>query len=401
MHWRLAYKELTFDRMMSICQIAAIASIIAPLLLLFSLRYGVLEGLKENLMNDPKVLSLTLDTSYHLNESFFAQLEANKHVGFVIPEITALNALVDIKFKGGVKKVEVIPSKIGDPIVLDSNIAYINEQDALKDHEVFINESLAHQRHLSTGDEIKVVVSRTKDGIRQASAMNMTIRGVIAQRYVNGDCILVNMDVLDAIDFYRNGFDPALLTDGNYEAKSNRIYAKFRLYAKSLDDVTPLYNHLVDRRLNVSSKMRDIENVKAIGAVLNFVFSVVAMVSIVGGVIALTGLILSALKARKRNIVLLRLMGQTSKDIYLIVLIESLIVALVGFALAFFLYSMGSMIFNDYFHNIIMDSMISKLAIFHILGFLVGTIVLSSLVALWSAKYVFLKVQISDVLRQT
>ena len=124
MLFKLAYRELTWDRIMSICQVAAIASIIAPLLLLFSLRYGILEELRENLMNDPKVLSLTLDTSYRLDSAFFNKLKSNPNVGYIIPEVTALNALVDIKFPGGVKRAEVIPTSPGDPVVLGSDIAY-------------------------------------------------------------------------------------------------------------------------------------------------------------------------------------------------------------------------------------------------------------------------------------
>lgn len=400
MLFKLAYKELTYDRIMSLCQITAIASIIAPLLLLFSLRYGILEELKENLMNDPKVLSLTLDTSYRLNNDFFKTLEANKHVGFVIPEITALNAIVDIKFKGQVKRVETLPTKIGDPIVLGSHISYSSEQDALLDNEVFINESLAHQRNLQVGNSIKVVISRTQEGRRQASAVDLKIKGIIAQRFVRDDCLLVNMNLLNAIDDFRNGYDPALLTEGNYSTKQERVYAKFRLYAKNLESVTPLYYYLVDKHLNVTSKMREIENVKAIGQVLNFVFGVIALVSIIGGMIALTGLILSSLKARKRNLVLLQLMGQTKGDIYLIVIIEALIIALIGFVCAFALYVLGSSIFNDYFHALIVGAFISKLSLLHILGFLGGTILLSIVVALWSTKYVILNMQIADVLRE-
>ena len=146
--------------------------------------------------------------------------------------------------------------------------------------------------------------------------------------------------------------------------------------------------------------MREIENVKAIGQVLNFVFGVIASVSIIGGMIALTGLILSSLKARKRNLVLLQLMGQTKGDIYLIVIIEALIIALIGFVCAFALYVLGSSIFNDYFHALIVGAFISKLSLLHILGFLGGTILLSIVVALWSTKYVILNMQIADVLRE-
>ena len=38
---KLALRHLFFERMMTVCQIAALACIMAPLLLLFSLRFGI------------------------------------------------------------------------------------------------------------------------------------------------------------------------------------------------------------------------------------------------------------------------------------------------------------------------------------------------------------------------
>lgn len=400
MLFKLAYRELTWDRIMSICQVAAIASIIAPLLLLFSLRYGILEELRENLMNDPKVLSLTLDTSYRLDSAFFNKLKSNPNVGYIIPEVTALNALVDIKFPGGVKRAEVIPTSPGDPVVLGSDIAYSSDSDALADHETFINESFALQRNLKPGDTITAVISRTREGMRQSARIELTVKGIIKQRFVDKDSIMVNLDVVNAIDDYRNGYDPALLTDGNYVREKDRIYAKFRLYARDLAAVTPLYYSLVERHLNVTSKIREIENVNAISRVLNFVFGVVALVSVTGGAIALGGLIFSSLKSRRRNLVLLRLMGQTRSDIYLLATIEAVIISLVGFVLAYFLYSIGSGIFNDYFHNLMMGPVISRLTVLHIVSFLGATVGIASAIALLSTHYVFLKVQIADILRE-
>ena len=122
MLFKLAFKELAFDRMMSACQVAAIACILAPLLLLFSLRNGILQEMESKLLNDPHVLSLTLDTSYRLDKDFFERLEQREDVGFVVPEITALNAIVDLKFQGGANRVSVMATKAGDPIVCGSNL---------------------------------------------------------------------------------------------------------------------------------------------------------------------------------------------------------------------------------------------------------------------------------------
>lgn len=161
-----------------------------------------------------------------------------------------------------------------------------------------------------------------------------------------------------------------------------------------------MYYSLVERHLNVTSKIREIENVNAISRVLNFVFGVVALVSVTGGAIALGGLIFSSLKSRRRNLVLLRLMGQTRSDIYLLATIEAVIISLVGFVLAYVLYSIGSGIFNDYFHNLMMGPVISRLTVLHIVSFLGATVGIASAIALLSTHYVFLKVQIADILRE-
>ena len=56
-HWRLlielASRDLWFDRMVSLCIMASLIAVIAPLLLLFGLKYGVVSQLRENLRSDP------------------------------------------------------------------------------------------------------------------------------------------------------------------------------------------------------------------------------------------------------------------------------------------------------------------------------------------------------------
>lgn len=394
---KLALRHLFFERMMTVCQIAALACIMAPLLLLFSLRFGILTELQHRLMNDPKVLSLTLDMSYRLDHTFFDHLAARPEVGFVVPQITALNALIDLKFPGTVVRVSVLPTKPGDPVVLSSNISY---EQPLGEDEAFISYDLAQVRGLKVGDIVTMVVARTQNGVRESVRTSLKIRGIVAERFVNDDCLLLNLDLVNAIDDYRNGFNPALLSDGSKLNERPRLYAKFRLYAKDLASVIPLYYYLVDQHLNVSSKVREIQNLQAVTHVLNFIYGVIALVSVLGGALALTGLILSALRASKRNFVLLRLMGQGSRGIYGVVMVEGVIIATVGFALALTLYSIGAGIFNTYFGTTLSGAMISELTLGHMALFYGATLALVLLIALSCAKFVFLKAHIADILRE-
>ncbi|HIV55348.1 MAG TPA: FtsX-like permease family protein [Candidatus Anaerobiospirillum stercoravium] len=397
MLFKLAVRHLLFERMMTICQIAALACLMAPLLLLFSLRFGILQELQNQLLNDPKVLALTLDTSYRLDATFFKQLEQRPEVGFLVPQITALNALIDLKFPGTVARVSVLPTKVGDPVVLRSGIPY--EQELAHD-EVLVSYDLAQVRELSPGDSVTMVVSRIQNGKRESVRTQLKIKGIVSERFVGDDSLLLNLDMVNAIDDYRNGFNPVLLSDGSNVNTHPRLYAKFRLYAKDLEQVIPLYYYLVDQHLNVSSKVREIENVKALAHVLNFIFGVIASVSLIGGALALTGLVLSALRASKRNFVLLRLMGQGQKGIYSVVLVEGMIISALGFILSLVLYSLGAGIFNTYFGTTLGGSMISQLTVGHIALFFAATVLLVMVISLSCAKFVFLKAHIADILRE-
>lgn len=400
MLWKLARKELLFDRMMSCCQIAAIACILAPLLLLFSLRHGILQEMELRLKNDPQVLSLSLDTSYRLDDTFFKNLQALPEVGYVIPEITALNALVDLKFPGTVERVSVMATSKGDPIVVGSGISLHDDRDTLQNNECYITEQLAKEHNIAAGNKVTMVVTRVKQGVRQVARVPLKVQGIVLQRFVNDDFLLVNPQVVRALDDYRNGYEPEIFSDGSNVPTGPRYYAKFRLYAMDLDSVIPLFYFLVNQHFNVRSKVQEIENLQAIDRVLNFVFGVVAVVSIVGGAIALGGLMLSSLKSKKRNLVLLRLMGQPNGNTYRLVILESCIIAVLGFVLALVLYYLGSLVFNLYFKQLMIDAVISELLWWHIAIFLLVTVAIAVLIALWATKFVMLKAHIADVLRE-
>lgn len=398
--FKLALKDLFFDRLMSICEIAALASIIAPLLLLFSLRFGVLQELEQKLLSDPNVLAISLMTSYKLDEGFINSLKTDPRVGFVVPEVNAINALVDLKFAGGVERVSALPTDLGDPVVEKSKIPYKSENDALKVNEVFISSELANKRNVKVGDTVTLMISRTQNGARQAVQYPLTVKGIIAPGFILKDAILMNLKTLEAIDDYRTGYNPEIISDGSIVKDNKRFYAKFRLYAKDIDSVIPLFYDLQAKNLNLNSKVGEIENIKAIDRVLNFVFLVVALVSSIGGTIALGGLIFSSLKMRRKNFVVLRLIGIRSVDTYIIVLIEALIIAVLGFVLALILFFVGSYIFNSYFAQLLGGSNISILTMEHGIIFFVITMLSASVIAMVSAKYVFLRAKIADVLRE-
>ena len=97
---QLALKALKFEKLVSFCLIASLCSVIAPLLLLFSLRFGIITNLEENLKQDPSNLEIKFMSGYKLGDEFFESLKENPHVQFVLPLTRSLSVTTSVFANG-------------------------------------------------------------------------------------------------------------------------------------------------------------------------------------------------------------------------------------------------------------------------------------------------------------
>ncbi len=189
---RLAYKDLKKDRLMSLCIIAAMTAVIAPLLLLFSLRYGILSTLEDNLKNNPLNLEIKMLSGHKLKADFFEELRQNPHTGFVIEMTRSLSVTSDVKAGSKVlTSVESLPTAPGDPLVALSSL-----KGDLQDREIYISSAMAEDLSLTQGDEIRVVIRRTRGGRQETGSENFTVQGVIAGGLLPRHTMLMTLKAL-------------------------------------------------------------------------------------------------------------------------------------------------------------------------------------------------------------
>ena len=72
--FKLAIRDLVFDRWMSLCTAITVCAIIAPLLLLYSLRFGIVSTMQHSLVSDPYALRISFRTGAQLDEAFFKSI---------------------------------------------------------------------------------------------------------------------------------------------------------------------------------------------------------------------------------------------------------------------------------------------------------------------------------------
>ena len=88
----MALRDYWHERALSLCAVLALATVLAPLLILFGVRNGVIGNLQERLLQDPRNLELVPVGSGKYGEAFFAELRNRPDTGYVIPQTRAIAA---------------------------------------------------------------------------------------------------------------------------------------------------------------------------------------------------------------------------------------------------------------------------------------------------------------------
>lgn len=390
----LARKDLFYEKLLSVCVVASLCAVITPLLILFSLRFGVLDSLYHNLSSDPNNLEISMGANVRLTDMTLKEIAKREDVGFIIPKTRSLSLTVNIKGNDKVaQRVETLPSARGDPIL----VAMGMDRD-LKNTECFISQTLQSQLNVNKGSQITVYVPRNVEGRAQTARATFEVMGVIKSGLLPRDTIMVNLDVTKYMEDFRDGYEPYVFSDGSRPNYARTFYPKARIYAKNIDAVPSLSEYL-SRMTTVYDRSAQIMQVRQITSVLDFIFAGIALPSIIGGIIAFCGLIISLINKKQSSYALLRLSGLKLRSLYVIIMIEAFYMALSAFAVSMVLYTIVSYYFNLYFAPFVENfAAVSKLSGVHIsIGF-IATMVMTGFTALTCAC-IFLKVPLQKALR--
>ena len=150
---KLASASIFAEKLINISLMLVLAAVITPIMLLFSIRYGVVSELVKELKTNPNTLQLhILGFTNELKSDFFETLNKDPAISFVVPAIRSTSALVTIKTRDAVMDmIEVMPTASGDPLLKMSKL-----DDNLDDSQMFISQSVADKFKVRAGDELRL-----------------------------------------------------------------------------------------------------------------------------------------------------------------------------------------------------------------------------------------------------
>src|SRR5436309_10788078 len=82
---RLATADLWHEWSLSACVVLALAAVIAPLLLIFGLKFGTIETLRQRLVQDPANREVRPLATVSRERNWFEEMSRRPEVGFIIP----------------------------------------------------------------------------------------------------------------------------------------------------------------------------------------------------------------------------------------------------------------------------------------------------------------------------
>lgn len=333
----LAWQDYRADARMSVCTMLALVAVIAPLLVLFGLKFGLVGSLIERLERAPAVRELIPLGGGRFNAAFIHSLSERPDVAFAVPRTRQIAATVDLSIpaRNAVVNTEMIPTAIGDPL-LSGLPAPVGLDSVLLSH------TAAEKIGAERDDWLDAAFTRQVAGQSQVQRTRLKVVAILPLAVFARDAIFAPLALLEAAEDYRDGRAvPALGWAGDMASSEARVFPAFRLYARHLSDVESLRRYFVERNLLVSTQAATIAQVLSLSRNLSVVFWIIAALAGIGACAAIFAGALSAVERKRRELSVLRLLGFSTSSLLLFVVLQALYSGLLAVLLSVVLYGLA------------------------------------------------------------
>lgn len=381
---RLGLADLWYERLVTACQVLALAAVLGPLLVLWGLKHGVISSLLAELRDDPARRELLITGNYALSPEQIARLAALPEVGFLAPKPRSFALEIEIAGPAGRTAAGLVPSGPGDPLLPPG-------RPTLGPREIAITPLLARR----TGAQIGTALSGTAARVHQAGGeefldLVFTVVHVLPEGRLGGPAALVHAEVPDLVEAFQDGYAlPALgIARGKPLDQRPRLDESVRLYARDITTVEPLATALQGKpwEFRLSSRAAEIGRILDLDLGLTTVLSLVAGLGGGGFVLSLAAASWANVARKRRHLSVLRLLGGSSGALVAFPLGQALTVAALGSVVAVLVYAGAARLLESWFgHTVAPGRSVCQLPAAHLGLALAGTHAAAALAALAGA----------------
>ena len=381
---RLALRDFAHESRISLCYVLALVAVMAPLLVLFGLKFGLVDTLAQRLVQSPHNREIVSVGSRIFEPAWFQDLAAREDVAFIVPNTrriaASLSYLHNPEQDGILRALHMIPTATADPLLPDMDAPLGVDQ-------IILSADAARKLGAAPGTRLEARLRRRRDNRDESESWGLTVTAVAPDTAIQGEAAFVPLELLEATEDYRDGVAvPLLGWDGDPPARARpRTYAKFRLYARSIDDVSALKAHLNEQGIDVKTRAAEIESMRTLEQTLDRVFWLIATIGAFGFLASLAANLLANVERKRRDLSLIRLLGFPTASIVGFPVVQALSIGLLGALGAILLYQPFAALLNDWFSGSLREGeYICRLLPWHLLTAFAMTILCACLAAAWA-----------------
>jgi len=381
---RLAYRDFAHERRISLCFVLALMAVLAPLLVLFGLKFGLVDTLARRLVESPSNREVLAVGSRRFDDAWFARIAARPDVAFVIPNTrriaASLSRLMSPAKGTDLRAVQMIPTGPGDPLLEGSAAAPKGMA------ELVLSGAAAIKLGVGPGERLAARIDRQRGGRDEGVVWEVTVTAVLPTEAFPEEAALVPLVLLVATEDYRDGVAvPEMGWEGSEPAGGSRTYARFRLYATSIYAVAGLAADLAAEAVEVRTQVAEIAAMQGLDRNLGRVFWLIALIGTLGFLASLAANLLANVERKRRELSIVRLIGFPTLSLVLFPVIQAALVAVLGALAALALYLPVAAALNSWFAESLQPGeSICRLLPVHVSIALLSTILGAAASAAWA-----------------
>ena len=377
----IAVRDSRHEWHMSFLAVFAVAAVILPVLVLLSMRNGVLAAISTELRTDPRLLEVSVVGKGGYSVEDLDAIKDWPEVGFLVPRTRFLASTITLvaDTSAGARglAVTLVPTAKGDPLLRDLVSPASTDQ-------IVVTAPVADTLVVAPGETVTAIVRYEADdaesGRRDRHIERRTLRvtGVLPVRLDQRKAVYAPLGLLRNVEAMVEGRPVAEWGwRGRVPAESVERYASFRVFAASIESVAALHERLNRLGLEPRSRLAEIEAFQALDANLTRLMLIIAGLAGASMLVSMgVGQVASVLRKR-RDLCLLMLLGYTRRRVATLPLILAALHSAAGVTAGCVAYGLLAHPIDWVFAGrLLPGSEVTRMAIPDLAGCLLGTLVI-------------------------
>jgi len=209
---KLSFSDLYHEWKLTACLIFAIVGVIAPLLLLFGLKYGTFTTLRIRLVEDPKNRELIPLSTIDYQKQWFQKVASRPDVAFLLPKTREIAVIIYVQPAGqarkgislesklaGLTKLDTVPTGPGDVLLLENGAGIPGEGQCVLTR--LAAETIGAKRE----DRLECTIDRRRLNKHESVTFFVNVIDVLPDRAGAERAMFLPLFLVDAIETYRDG----------------------------------------------------------------------------------------------------------------------------------------------------------------------------------------------------